>query len=174
MNHRNNILASPADRDPANSGPALGTGESCSSAEPDPEQPLSDRTMRATAAAAIAQSNPAAQQAQEPHQQAKPSARETVAATRVLSIHIVPIAGDWSKFGNLEELIHQTADVLARHREFCQDLPASATLALGDDQQVRNLNHQFRGKDRATNVLSFPAAAAAEHPPNCGCSGAAS
>ena len=31
------------------------------------------------------------------------------------------------------------------------------TVALCDDQTVRALNAQFRGKDKATNVLSFPA-----------------
>lgn len=34
------------------------------------------------------------------------------------------------------------------------------TLLLTDDESVRELNAQFRGKDAATNVLSFPA------PPN--------
>ena len=36
----------------------------------------------------------------------------------------------------------------------------SITLLLTDDASVRELNAQFRGKDAATNVLSFPA------PPN--------
>jgi probable rRNA maturation factor len=30
------------------------------------------------------------------------------------------------------------------------------TVVLSDDARVRGLNFQFRGKDRATNVLSFP------------------
>jgi probable rRNA maturation factor len=33
----------------------------------------------------------------------------------------------------------------------------SVTVALVSDQRVRALNRQFRGKDRATDVLSFPA-----------------
>ena len=36
----------------------------------------------------------------------------------------------------------------------------SITVLLTDDESVRELNRQFRGKDSATNVLSFPA------PPN--------
>lgn len=36
----------------------------------------------------------------------------------------------------------------------------SVTILLTDDESVRELNAQFRGKDTATNVLSFPA------PPN--------
>lgn len=31
------------------------------------------------------------------------------------------------------------------------------TVLLTDDATVRDLNHRFRGKDQATNVLSFPA-----------------
>ena len=34
----------------------------------------------------------------------------------------------------------------------------SATILLADDETVRDLNARFRGKDYATNVLSFPAA----------------
>src|SRR5690606_27233065 len=36
----------------------------------------------------------------------------------------------------------------------------SVTILLADDEAVRDLNARFRGKDQATNVLSFPA------PPN--------
>lgn len=35
---------------------------------------------------------------------------------------------------------------------------ASLSLALGDDEFLRKLNLQWRGKDNATNVLSFPVA----------------
>ena len=36
-----------------------------------------------------------------------------------------------------------------------------ATLLLSDDAAIRDLNLRFRGLDKATNVLSFPAAASA-------------
>jgi probable rRNA maturation factor len=36
--------------------------------------------------------------------------------------------------------------------------PASIVVLLTDDAVVRDLNARFRGKDAATNVLSFPAA----------------
>jgi probable rRNA maturation factor len=40
-------------------------------------------------------------------------------------------------------------------------LPRAArfTILLADDARLRDLNHSFRGKDKPTNVLSFPAAA---------------
>ena len=41
-----------------------------------------------------------------------------------------------------------------------EDAAGGVTLLLTDDASVRELNAQFRGKDSATNVLSFPA------PPN--------
>ena len=39
--------------------------------------------------------------------------------------------------------------------------PAELSVALADDTAVRRLNRQYRGIDRATNVLSFPTAAPA-------------
>ena len=32
----------------------------------------------------------------------------------------------------------------------------SISIILSDDTQIRDLNHQYRSKDKATNVLSFP------------------
>ena len=37
--------------------------------------------------------------------------------------------------------------------------PASCAIALSSDAAVRKLNRQFRGKDKPTNVLSFPSPA---------------
>jgi len=34
---------------------------------------------------------------------------------------------------------------------------ATVSVVFGDDAMLRNLNHRFRGKDRPTDVLSFPA-----------------
>jgi probable rRNA maturation factor len=34
---------------------------------------------------------------------------------------------------------------------------AALTILLSDDAQLRTLNHDFRGKNKPTNVLSFPA-----------------
>jgi probable rRNA maturation factor len=39
--------------------------------------------------------------------------------------------------------------------------PASATIALISDAAIKNLNRQFRGKEYATDVLSFPTEAEA-------------
>jgi probable rRNA maturation factor len=42
-----------------------------------------------------------------------------------------------------------------------QPADETVTVLLTDDEAVRELNAQFRGKDSATNVLSFPAAESA-------------
>lgn len=44
-----------------------------------------------------------------------------------------------------------------------EDAGGGVTFLLTDDESVRELNAQFRGKDSATNVLSFPAPANPEH-----------
>lgn len=36
--------------------------------------------------------------------------------------------------------------------------PVAVTIVLAKDAEIRALNHQFRGKDKPTNVLSFPPA----------------
>ena len=41
---------------------------------------------------------------------------------------------------------------------------SSATIAFVSDRSIRQLNKQFRGTDKATDVLSFPA----DEPPNLG------
>jgi probable rRNA maturation factor len=39
------------------------------------------------------------------------------------------------------------------------DRPGEIAVLLTDDATLRDLNNRFRGKDKSTNVLSFPAAA---------------
>jgi len=52
-----------------------------------------------------------------------------------------------------DALCRTMARVLDRHL----DGPASLDLRLVDSTEMRALNHRFRGRDAATNVLSFPA-----------------
>ena len=48
------------------------------------------------------------------------------------------------------------ADVVARAAEQAAP-PGDVVILLTDDETVRDLNERFRGKNRPTNVLSFPA-----------------
>ena len=81
-----------------------------------------------------------------------------------LSVTLVREDGDWSGFGPLEEAVRQAAAALARHRRVPVELDCEASVVLGSDALVRRLNRTYRGKDTATNVLSFPF----QRPPGAG------
>jgi probable rRNA maturation factor len=58
---------------------------------------------------------------------------------------------------NAGELARKAGEAALEGRD-----PDGVAILLADDETVRDLNARFRGKDAATNVLSFPAAANAE------------
>lgn len=74
-----------------------------------------------------------------------------------LSLDIAHEAGDWSRMGDRDALVAAAGRALAQNPRFSARAPAEACVALSDDETVRGLNAQFRGKDKPTNVLSFPA-----------------
>jgi probable rRNA maturation factor len=73
-----------------------------------------------------------------------------------LSVVIVNEAGDWSAFAAPERAIETAAAALAEHSGCGRAHGAEASVVLGDDALVRALNQSYRGKDKPTNVLSFP------------------
>jgi probable rRNA maturation factor len=78
-------------------------------------------------------------------------------ARRRLALDIVRIYGDWSLFEPVEDAI------LAAGTAVSARLGARGTVAvaLSSDDHVRDLNRAYRGHDKPTNVLSFPASVAA-------------
>lgn len=68
-------------------------------------------------------------------------------------------AGDWSAFGDLNDLagraIATACDIAAPGLAHDTEL----SLLFADDALVRRLNRDYRGIDKATNVLSFPQSA---------------
>ncbi|MCC7252244.1 rRNA maturation RNase YbeY [Hyphomicrobium sp.] len=74
-----------------------------------------------------------------------------------LSLDILHEAGDWSRLGDRDALIAAAGRALAADPRFAAQAPSEACVALSDDETVRSLNSRFRGKDKPTNVLSFPA-----------------
>jgi len=81
-----------------------------------------------------------------------------------LEIAVSHQAGDWSAFlDDVEDTVSRAASaawrVIARNRDEADGVEIS--IALADDAFVRGLNRDYRGKDRPTNVLSFPAGAPA-------------
>ncbi|MGR6466978.1 rRNA maturation RNase YbeY [Rhizobium sp. PAMB 3182] len=79
-----------------------------------------------------------------------------------LDIQISVEAGDWPSEDELEALgdrvLSAAAGFLAREEEqpFPQ-MPVELSLVFADDEMIRGINAEWRGKDKATNVLSFPA-----------------
>jgi probable rRNA maturation factor len=74
-----------------------------------------------------------------------------------LRIDIVPEGGDWSAFEPVEQHVVSAADALAAHAALAHHRLADACVALSTDDNVRSLNATYRGLDKPTNVLSFPA-----------------
>lgn len=73
-----------------------------------------------------------------------------------LTIVVVHEAGDWIAFAPSERAIEAAAAALVRHSACRRARGAEASVVLGDDALVRTLNQTYRGKDKPTNVLSFP------------------
>ena len=74
-----------------------------------------------------------------------------------LSVDVLHEAGDWSRIADRDALIERAARAVASDARFSASLPAEVCVALSDDATVQELNARFRGKDKPTNVLSFPA-----------------
>lgn len=66
-------------------------------------------------------------------------------------------AGDWSWLTPLASIVDRTTAAVAAAVTTDRDLYAD--LALSDNAAVRVLNRDWRGHDKPTNVLSFPASA---------------
>ena len=63
-----------------------------------------------------------------------------------------------AKPGIEERAVGAATAALARIETAPSGVPAEICLMLANDELLRDLNARFRGKDEATNVLSFPAA----------------
>jgi probable rRNA maturation factor len=73
-----------------------------------------------------------------------------------LSVVLVREDGDWGGFGPLDDAVCQAAGAIARDPHLALPGASEASIVLGSDALVRRLNLAYRGKDAATNVLSFP------------------
>ena len=77
--------------------------------------------------------------------------------TYTLRVDVVAEEPQWTALGGHDAAaaIAEVTGVIAAHLK----LPAprtTATIALGTDAEVRELNKAWRGQDKPTNVLSFP------------------
>jgi probable rRNA maturation factor len=67
-------------------------------------------------------------------------------------------AGDWHQINAVEALVETGIDACLRHAAPDRAGRASISVLLCDDARMKALNKDFRGIDKPTNVLSFPAA----------------
>jgi probable rRNA maturation factor len=74
-----------------------------------------------------------------------------------LLIDIADDAGDWSRIAEVEGAIEDAARALASHTQFRKRSLSEVCVALSTDAAVQKLNATYRGKNKPTNVLSFPA-----------------
>ncbi len=74
-----------------------------------------------------------------------------------ITIELTIEAGDWGEEAAVRADIERAIAAATEVGRF--DLPPYAELSvvLTDDAHIRELNRTWRGKDKATNVLSFPA-----------------
>ena len=75
----------------------------------------------------------------------------------MIELDVMIEAGDWVRLPEAESLAQRAAEAaLAAADE--EDEAYEASVMLTDDAQLQELNRTWRGKDKPTNVLSFPAA----------------
>ena len=63
----------------------------------------------------------------------------------------------WRKIRGLTARLRRSAELALKRGKAAKK--TSLTILLTDDARLKNLNRDFRGKNKATNVLSFPAGA---------------
>ena len=73
---------------------------------------------------------------------------------------------EWDSSSSWEELVRKAAESAVAESAFPDlarsERPVEISVLLTGDEQVRSLNAKWRGKDKPTNVLSFPMAEAYE------------
>lgn len=73
-----------------------------------------------------------------------------------LKVDIVVTDDRWNAVPDLVRI--ETLAALAYAELGVEEQPREVVIALGSDDEVHELNRVFRGKDKPTNVLSFPSA----------------
>lgn len=68
----------------------------------------------------------------------------------------IAIEADWPSPPEWEDLAERAASALAGVAPELANPRLSASLLFADDAEVHALNREWRGKDKPTNVLSFP------------------
>jgi probable rRNA maturation factor len=75
----------------------------------------------------------------------------------MIDIDINTEAGDWPDEDTLRDIASQAASATMAELGMASDVTTELSLLFTDDAHVQVLNREWRGKDKPTNVLSFPA-----------------
>ncbi|BCH20266.1 endoribonuclease YbeY [Mesorhizobium sp. L-8-10] len=78
-------------------------------------------------------------------------------AVPLVAIDLLVEAGVWPPEGELERLARRAIDAVLTEAGVSAVQPSELSLVFSDDAGIRELNAGWRGKDKPTNVLSFPA-----------------
>jgi probable rRNA maturation factor len=78
------------------------------------------------------------------------------------AIDIAITAASWRSVRGAKGIVTRAIEA-SRKRLGRSDETAETSVVLCDDAEIRRLNKTFRGKDKATNVLSFPAMQSSGH-----------
>ncbi|MBC2884044.1 rRNA maturation RNase YbeY [Ochrobactrum sp. CM-21-5] len=73
-----------------------------------------------------------------------------------IQIDILIEAGSWPDETALERLVRQATEAAWSNLRL-KDADSELSVVFTDDASIRTLNAEWRGKDKPTNVLSFPA-----------------
>ncbi|MEQ1652517.1 MAG: rRNA maturation RNase YbeY [Hyphomicrobium sp.] len=73
-----------------------------------------------------------------------------------MKLDFVRLAGPWRMRKKLIAALEPILPTLVAHSGKLPPGTYFVTIALTDDRQQKELNHQFRGINKATNVLAFP------------------
>lgn len=73
-----------------------------------------------------------------------------------LAIDMAVECPEWGRLPNLNALVGECVEAVLDRTGEDLDEGAELSLLFCDDARIRVLNRDFRGKDKATNVLSFP------------------
>jgi probable rRNA maturation factor len=74
----------------------------------------------------------------------------------ILAIESTVECEGWSKLESLDVIVAQTLQAALEESGDVLPKGAEVSLLFCDDARIKELNRQFRGQDKPTNVLSFP------------------
>jgi len=78
------------------------------------------------------------------------------------------VSEDWDSSADWAQLAERAVRAAAAHSDYAGLADTEVSVKFTSDDEVRALNAAWRGKDKATNVLSFPMADDPEHAPMLG------